>query len=312
MLSLRQHMRMSPVTPIADTLVSIGVPVRNAVDWVGDALEQLIGQTHQNIEIILSDNNSTDGTDGVCRSFAARDARIRYIRHDNLLGAAEHFRFVLDQAGSDYFMWAAHDDRHSTTYVERLLEALLRDPGASLAFSDVAIFHRPDAWRDAPCISYAFACDSGRRFWRGLLSRDYIRDGYLHIYGLIRRQALDGYAWPAIELGGDRPLLLYLWCRGRFVRAEGACFYCYKPERKKTHEQRAKYTSGRGLRPFPYTRLSWVCAQAAQTAEALEGRGRSLHVVFLLLLLKEVWKKSTGNVRRFGGRLLRGLTGARA
>jgi glycosyltransferase involved in cell wall biosynthesis len=285
-------------TDQANTLVSIGVPVRNAVDWIPDALEQLLGQTHRNIEIILSDNNSTDGTDTICRSFAARDARIRYIRHDAPLGAIEHFRFVLDQAQADFFMWAAHDDRHSHDYVEKLLGALLSNSNASLAFGDTAIFHRPEAWRDAAKIAYNFECDGRNRFWRGLLFRDYIREGYLHIYGLIRCKALEGYRWPDIELGGDRPLLLHLWRRGKFVRAESACFYCYKPERKKTHEQRAKYISGRGVRLFPYTRLSWVCAQAACNAEALEGRVRNFSLVFGLLLCKEIRKKTVAALKK--------------
>lgn len=298
---------MSMTESASQTLVSIGVPVRNADGWINVALDQLIAQTHSAIEIILSDNNSTDGTQEICRAFAARDSRIRYIRHDHTLGAAEHFRYVLDQARSEYFMWAAHDDRHSLNYVEVLLGALLRDPTASLAFSDVAIFHQTDAWRNAQRIPYTFACDGRHRFWRGLLARDYIREGYLHIYGLIRRSALEGYAWPTIELGGDRPLLLYLWRRGRFVRAEGACFHCYKPERKKTHEQRATYTSGTGLRPFPYTRLSWACAQAAQTAEALEGRTRCVHLVFLMLLAKEGARMTNMRLRRIAGQTLRRL-----
>lgn len=287
--------------------VTIGVPVRNAATWISDSLEQLIVQTHQNIEIILSDNNSTDSTADICSEYAERDSRIRFIRHEHSFEAIEHFRYVFEQANSDYFMWAAHDDRHSPTYVEKLLIALLRDPAASLAFSDVAIFHDFDAWKDSAPIPYEFECDGERRFWRGLIARDYCRDGYLHIYGLIRRKALEGYAWSDIEMGGDRPLLLFLWRRGRFVRGESTCFYCYKPRVRKNRDYRARYTTGGAMRAFPYTRLSWVCAESAQAAEALEGRKRSLYLIFIVLLLKEIWKKSVIRVRGFGGKIWRGL-----
>jgi hypothetical protein len=131
-----------------------------------------------------------------------------------------------------------------------------------------------------------------------LINRDYIRDGYLHIYGLIRRRALDGYGWSDIELSGDRPLLLYLWCRGRFIRADGAIFYCYKPVQKKSHEQRAIYITGKGLRPYLYLRLSWACAEAAYEAELLEGRQRSRYLIFSLLLLKEAWRQTKPKLRR--------------
>lgn len=303
---------LTKVEPAAqEPLVSIGVPVRNGAAFLEEALRHLVEQTHANLEIIISDNASSDGTSDIIERFALNDTRIRVYTQSQTLTAFENFRFVFEQASGEFFMWAAHDDRHSPTYVEYLLIALQRDPGASLAFSDVSIFHRTDAWRDARCIPYDFVCDATVRFWRGLLHREYIRAGYLHIYGLIRRRALDGYRWPDIELGGDRPLLLYLWCRGRFVRADGACYYCFKPERKKSHEQRAKYTSGSGLRRFPYLRLSWVCAQAAHAAEALEGRQRNRYLIFSLLLLKEVWKQNISKLRRVGGQVLRGLKGAR-
>lgn len=285
--------------------VSIGMPVRNGGALFKEALEQVVAQTHTSLEIIISDNDSTDETAEVCRSFAARDSRIRYFRQPFLLRAEENFRFVFDQARSDYFMWAAHDDRHSLNYVERLLEALESDPRAVLAFSDVAIFHEPSRWRNADRETFDCACDGSNRFWRGLLRRDYIRSGYLHTYGLMRRSALANYFWPGIEFGADRPLLLYLWRRGRFLYATGACFYCFKPEKKKTQDQRARYITGHGLRPFPYLRLSWACARAAKAAETAEGRRRNTVPIFALLLLMEIWKNLYSTLRRIGSSIRR-------
>jgi len=288
------------------------VPVRNAEQWIDEALLQLVGQSHANLEIIISDNRSEDATEEICRRYADRDNRVRYIRQATTLRADENFRFVLERAQGSYFMWAAHDDRRSLNYVEVLLAALQNDPGASLAFSDVAIFRALGAWKDAPLIEYDCECDGKRRFWRGLMIREYIRSGYLHIYGLIRRSALVGYGWPLIELGGDRPLLLFLWRRGRFVHADGARFYCFKPERRKTAHSRAVVVAGTGVRPFAYTRLSWACAQAAMHAERLEGRYRSVLLVFLLLYVKEIWKMAKARVRSTGGRIWRLKRGSAA
>lgn len=51
--------------------VSVGFPVYNGGDNVCEVLDELLNQTHQNIELIISDNCSTDSTESVCREYAA-------------------------------------------------------------------------------------------------------------------------------------------------------------------------------------------------------------------------------------------------
>ena len=68
-------------------LVSIGVPVYNGENYLRQALESITNQTYRNLEILIADNASTDGTEAICREFAARDERIRYHRHPTNLGA---------------------------------------------------------------------------------------------------------------------------------------------------------------------------------------------------------------------------------
>jgi len=101
-------------------LVSIGMPVYNGARYIREALDSLLGQTFTDFELIISDNASTDSTEAICREYAAKDQRIRYIRQSHNLGASGNFKFVLDQALGEYFMWAAHDDKWSSNY---LLEA---------------------------------------------------------------------------------------------------------------------------------------------------------------------------------------------
>ena len=90
--------------------VSIGMPVFNGEPFIRKALDSLLAQTHTDFELIISDNASTDATAEICKEYAEKDGRIRYIRQPKNMEALSNFNFVLDQARSEYFMWAAADD----------------------------------------------------------------------------------------------------------------------------------------------------------------------------------------------------------
>jgi glycosyltransferase involved in cell wall biosynthesis len=117
--------------------VSVGVPVFNGAASLSTALNNILDQTVRDIEIIISDNASTDATAEICRDITSRDPRIRYFRQPQTINATENFRFVLSQARAPYFMWAAHDDTRDLDYIEKLLRALEDNPNAVLAFGDV-------------------------------------------------------------------------------------------------------------------------------------------------------------------------------
>jgi glycosyltransferase involved in cell wall biosynthesis len=104
--------------------VSIGMPVYNGEDTIGEALDSLLAQTFTDFELIISDNASTDGTEAICRGYAAKDSRIRYVRQVANFGGAANFQFVLDEAVGDYFMWAAADDWWSPNFIEVNAHAL--------------------------------------------------------------------------------------------------------------------------------------------------------------------------------------------
>src|SRR6266487_4515787 len=104
-------------------IVSIGVPVRNGGDSLARALEGLVTQSYANLDIVISDNASTDGTERVCRRFAEADARVRYVRQPRLLPVLDNYRFVFEQTRSDLFMWAAHGEFRSPNNIEVLVSA---------------------------------------------------------------------------------------------------------------------------------------------------------------------------------------------
>lgn len=102
-------------------LVSIGVPTFNRPDSLKKVINSLLNQTYQNIEIIISDNGS-DHPDvpKVVENILATDKenKVRYYRQAENLGAAYNFKYVLDDAKGDYFMWNADDDIRSPDFIE--------------------------------------------------------------------------------------------------------------------------------------------------------------------------------------------------
>jgi glycosyltransferase involved in cell wall biosynthesis len=89
-------------------LVSVGIPTYNRADgYLKEAIQSVLNQTYPNLEIIVSDNCSSDDTGTVVKAF--NDSRIRYHRHDVNIGPNNNFNFCLDQAQGAYFL-LLHDD----------------------------------------------------------------------------------------------------------------------------------------------------------------------------------------------------------
>jgi glycosyltransferase involved in cell wall biosynthesis len=112
--------------------VSIGMPVYNGEPFIREALDSLLTQTFTDFELIISDNGSTDATEAICKEYAAKDLRIRYVRHEENRGASANFWFVLNEAVGEYFMWAAADDRWDSEWIYKLLPIVV--DGSSIAY----------------------------------------------------------------------------------------------------------------------------------------------------------------------------------
>ena len=115
-------------------LVTIGLPVYNGESYLRQAVESILEQTHHNLELIISDNASTDGTAAICEEFANRDSRVRMSRQAVNRGAAFNFNFVLAEARGAFFKWMAHDDVCRPRFIEACLDVLLQDSDVVVAY----------------------------------------------------------------------------------------------------------------------------------------------------------------------------------
>jgi glycosyltransferase involved in cell wall biosynthesis len=100
------------------TLVSVGIPTRNRAASLERAVRSVLAQQWDELEIIVSDNASTDGTAALCDELAAADPRVRVVRHAIDIGAEANFQSVLEAAGGSLFMWLADDDWIDPGYVK--------------------------------------------------------------------------------------------------------------------------------------------------------------------------------------------------
>lgn len=129
-------------TKNAVPLVSIGMPVYNGENFIREAIDSILGQTFQDFELIISDNASTDGTEAICREYAAKDQRIRYCRNAQNLGAAPNYNIVVTYAKGKYFKWASHDDILAPEFIEKCVEALENNPSVVLVYPRVSIIDK--------------------------------------------------------------------------------------------------------------------------------------------------------------------------
>ncbi len=106
-------------------VVSIIVPVYNVKSYVGECVESLCRQTYTNLEILLVDDGSTDGSGEVCDEYAGRDERIRVIHQANR-GLSGARNMGLDDARGEYIAFVDSDDLVSPNYIETLYELLMK------------------------------------------------------------------------------------------------------------------------------------------------------------------------------------------
>lgn len=105
--------------------VSVIIPVYNPGGALKKCIESLMAQTWENIEIILVNDGSTDGSDSACREFAAADGRIKYVCQENAGVSAARNRGI-ELACGEYICFVDSDDYVEPDYVRSMAEAMQR------------------------------------------------------------------------------------------------------------------------------------------------------------------------------------------
>jgi hypothetical protein len=111
----------------SDALVSVGLPVRNGADRIGEVVRSVLAQDHDRIELVICDNASTDHTEEVCRDLVKADSRVIYRRHEDNIGMTNNFISAIQIAKGTYFRWIGDDDWLAPDFASRTLECFAED-----------------------------------------------------------------------------------------------------------------------------------------------------------------------------------------
>ncbi|NOU66738.1 glycosyltransferase [Paenibacillus sp. LMG 31461] len=212
-------------------LISVGLPVYNGEKYLQLALESLLSQEYRNIEIIISDNASTDATGDICMNFVAQDSRIKYSKEEVNKGIAYNFQRVFDLSKGKYFMWAAHDDLFDKTFIAKCVQKLEESPDALLCLSDLIFIDE-----DGKCSTTTYITPEtvGKTI---LQSADHIFNnfGWYDTYGLYRLETIKDRKVDLSRFGADVSFTLEIMLRGDIVKVNEPLFY-YRTSNKSFEE----------------------------------------------------------------------------
>lgn len=201
--------------------VSVGLAVYNGENFIAPALESILSQTLRDLEVVVSDNASTDRTAEICRAYASRDSRIRYTRNDVNIGSTRNFNRVFELSRGEYFKWAAHDDLVAPEFLEECVGVLDANPDVVLCHTGTSIIDvQGNVTRRLEEKSGTSSFKVHRRF-RALLF-DY---WCFEIFGVIRAAALSKTSLIGVYGHGEAILLSKLGMMGRFHQIPEYLFY---------------------------------------------------------------------------------------
>ncbi len=98
----------------------------------------MLAQDHERLELVISDNASTDGTEELCRDLARADRRIVYYRQAENVGLLNNFIHAIRLANGTFFRWVGDDDWLAPRCVSRSLEAFAEDDRLLLVTTQIA------------------------------------------------------------------------------------------------------------------------------------------------------------------------------
>jgi glycosyltransferase involved in cell wall biosynthesis len=196
--------------------VSVIVPVYNQAPFIRDTVDSALSQDHEHLELVLSDDGSSDGTTDILREYAARDQRVKLVASEQNTGIAGAFNRALEARTGDYIAWLGGDDLMLPGKLSRQV-AVLESRGDA-----IGCCHDADVFDSATGRSYGRFTEiyNGRRGVREggvelLLDPTYMM---LPSTMMVRSSAVGGLRFdPRVRVSNDWLFDIQLFQKGRIT-----------------------------------------------------------------------------------------------
>ena len=119
--------------------ISVIVPVYNSEAYLENCLNSIIQQTYQNLEIILVNDGSTDGSAAICQRYKIQDPRVK-VYHKPNGGVGSSRNRALEAVTGDYILFVDNDDWLELDHIESLYH-LLKKADADIAIGNFTQFY---------------------------------------------------------------------------------------------------------------------------------------------------------------------------
>ena len=230
---------------MAEPLISVGMPVYNGGRYLGRALDSVLAQSHQRVEILVSDNASSDETLQVANRYAAADRRISVIRQPVNRGGSRNFTEVLRRARGEYFVWLAHDDRWDPSFLESCLEKLEPDPSVVVCHSAGSYVTPSGRSRRLHRLELSNVDDDPLVRWRTVLRHWELAAA---VHGLMRTDAAQRTRGMLPVPGSDAIFIAEISLLGKIVQTDELLHHKHVPEegaRYRSPYEMAVYMGGK-------------------------------------------------------------------
>jgi glycosyltransferase involved in cell wall biosynthesis len=201
--------------------LSIGLPVYNGEKFLAESLNSILAQSFENFELIISDNASTDQTEEICKTYAAKDKRIRYYRNERNIGCACNFNRVFQLSSGEYFKWAAYDDLHDPNFLKKCIDILDENSNIILCHTKTSFIDEEGNFLSNYDINLKTDLPKSHQRFYELLSKHFC----YQCYGIIRSSALKMIPGMGSYGAADAILVLRLGLLGRFYEIPEYLFF---------------------------------------------------------------------------------------
>jgi glycosyltransferase involved in cell wall biosynthesis len=192
--------------------LTVLLPTYNRAAGLRRAIDSVLTQTRGDLELLISDNASTDETPEVCRTYAEQDGRVSWFRQPVNLGPIGNFNWLLAQARSEYVLMLADDDWLDPDYVERCMAIAQRDPSLSIV-TGATRYYEGEAPRDLILDTNLLQRTGSLRLLR------YLRTSWSSaaFYGVLRTSAVAAATPIPNVMGADWLFVAALAYQGRVL-----------------------------------------------------------------------------------------------